>query len=115
MLLPDHSKNRSQGPVMTARIYLPARTATQSGQAKDKWILEYEPEQPRAIEPLMGWVSSGDMKSQVRLRFDTKSEAIAYAERNRIPFRVEEPRLVTRKIQSYSDNFQPNRVVPWSH
>jgi hypothetical protein len=100
---------------MTARIYLPARSATQSGQAKDKWVLEYEPEVPRAIEPLMGWTSSSDMKSQVRLRFDTKEEAIAYAERNGIVFRVEEPKPAARKILSYSDNFLPNRVVPWSH
>jgi len=100
---------------MTARIYLPARSATQSGQAKDKWILEYEPEEPRAIEPLMGWTSSGDMKQQIRLRFDSKEEAIAYAERNGVPYRVEEPKPAERKIISYSDNFAPNRIVPWSH
>ena len=100
---------------MTARIYLPARSAMQSGQAKDKWILEYEPEIPLAIEPLMGWTSSSDMKSQVKLRFDTKEEAIAYAERNGVPYRVEEPKPSPRKILSYSDNFLSNRVVPWSH
>jgi len=100
---------------MTARIYLPARSATQSGQAKDKWVLEYEPEQPRAIEPLMGWVSSGDMKQQIRLKFDSKEEAIAYAQREGIPYRVEEPKPAARKILSYSDNFAPNRLVPWSH
>ena len=100
---------------MTARIYLPARSATQSGEAKDKWVLEYEPEEPRAIEPLMGWVSSGDMKSQIKLRFDTKEEAIAYAERNGIVYRLEEPKPVERRILSYSDNFAPNRIVPWSH
>ncbi|MBV9288134.1 MAG: ETC complex I subunit [Hyphomicrobiales bacterium] len=100
---------------MTARIYLPARSATQSGQAKDKWILEYEPEEPRAIEPLMGWTSSGDMKSQIKLRFDTKEDAVAYAERNGIPYRVEEPKPAPRKIISYADNFAPNRIVPWSH
>jgi hypothetical protein len=100
---------------MTARIYLPARTAMQSGQAKDKWILEYEPELPRDIEPLMGWTSSADMKSQVKLRFDTKEEAIAYATRNGIPYRIEEPKLPVRKVISYSDNFRSNRIVPWSH
>ena len=100
---------------MTARIYQPARTATQSGQGKDKWILEYEPEQARVIEPLMGWTSSGDMKSQIRLQFDDKAEAIAYAERNGVAYRVEDPKPVARKILSYSDNFAPNRVVPWSH
>ena len=100
---------------MTARIYQPARTATQSGQGKDKWILEYEPEQPRVIEPLMGWTSSSDMKSQIRLQFDDKAEAIAYAERNGVAYRVEDPKPAARRILSYSDNFAPNRVVPWSH
>ena len=100
---------------MVARIYRPARSAMQAGQAKDKWVLEYEPEVPRAIEPLMGWTSSSDMKSQVKLRFDDKEEAIAYAERNGIPYRVEEPKPSARRILSYSDNFSPNRVVPWSH
>jgi hypothetical protein len=100
---------------MTARIYLPARSAMQSGQAKDKWVLEYEPEEPRWIDPLMGWTGSGDMKSQVKLRFDTKEEAIAYAQRNGIAYRLEEPKPKARKVLSYSDNFLPNRIVPWSH
>jgi hypothetical protein len=100
---------------MTARIYLPARSATQSGHAKDKWVLEYEPESPRLIEPLMGWTSSTDMRSQVKLSFDNKDEAIAYAQRNGIAYRVEEPKEATRRIVSYSENFLPNRVVPWSH
>ena len=60
---------------MTARIYQPARSAMQSGQGKDKWMLEYEPEKPREIEPLMGWTSSADMKSQVKLHFDTKERS----------------------------------------
>ncbi len=100
---------------MTARIYQPARSAMQSGQAKESWILEYEPEAPQVIEPLMGWTSSTDMRSQVKLKFDNKEEAVAYAERNGIAYRVEEPKPETRKIISYSDNFTPNRVVPWSH
>src|SRR5271165_2446263 len=100
---------------MTARIYRPARTATQSGQAKDKWILEYEPEVPRSIDPLMGWTSSSDMKSQVRLRFDTKDDAIAYAECTGTSYRVEGPSPATRKVVCYSDNRQPNRLVRWSH
>ena len=100
---------------MTARIYKPARNAMQQGQAKDDWLLVYEPEEPRAIEPLMGWTSSGDMKSQLKLKFDSKDEAVAYAERNGIPYRVEEPKPAARRIVSYSDNFQPGRIVPWSH
>ncbi len=100
---------------MTARIFKPAKSAMQQGQSKQDWTLEYEPEQPRSIEPLMGWTSSGDMKAQVRLKFDSKEEAIAYAERNGIAYRIEEPKPAKRHILSYSDNFQPNRVVPWSH
>ena len=100
---------------MTARIYQPARSAMQSGEGKDDWLLEYEPEKPREIEPLMGWTSSSDMRSQIKLRFETKEEAVAYAERNGVAYRVEDPKPAQRRILSYSDNFQPNRVVPWSH
>ena len=78
---------------MAARIYKPAKTAMQSGSARSQdWVLEFEPETPREIEPLMGWTSSGDMKSQIRLSFDSKEEAIAYAERNGIAYHVMEPR-----------------------
>jgi hypothetical protein len=100
---------------MTARIYKPARSATQSGQGKDRWVLEYEPEKPRSIEPLMGWTSSSDMKSQIRLSFETREEAIAYAEREGVAYRVEEPKAATRKTISYLDNFRATRIVPWSH
>ena len=100
---------------MTARIHQPGRTATQSGQAKDWWVLEYEPESPRQIEPLMGWTASGDMKAQIKLRFGAKEEAVAYAQRAGIPYRVEESKPTVRKLVSYSDNFRYNRPVPWSH
>ena len=61
---------------MAARIYKPARTAMQSGKAKTKeWLLVYEPEVAREVEPLMGWTASSDMKSQLRLRFATQEEA----------------------------------------
>ena len=101
---------------MTARIYKPARTAMQSGAAKTKeWVLDYEPEQPRAIEPLMGWTSSGDMKQQLRLQFDTKEEAVAYCERNGIAYEVFESPPVLRQRISYSDNFVYGRRTPWTH
>jgi hypothetical protein len=100
---------------MTARIYRPAKTAMQSGVSKTRWLLEYEPESGRDVEPLMGWTSSGDMKSQIKLWFDTREEAVAYATRNGILHRVEEPREATRKAVSYSDNFKYNRVGQWTH
>ena len=101
---------------MTARIYRPARTAMQSGTAKtERWLLEYEPERPREIEPLMGWTSSSDMKSQLKLWFDSEADAVAYATRNRIPFRVEKPHDPKRRSMSYSDNFKFSRVGQWTH
>ena len=101
---------------MTARIYKPARTAMQSGTAKTKlWQLDYEPEAPRVVEPLMGWTSSTDMKSQIRLRFATKEEAIAYCEREGIPFQVIEPKEPTRRSIAYSDNFAFQRRGQWTH
>jgi hypothetical protein len=101
---------------MTARIYKPARTAMQSGTAKTKeWVLDYEPEEPRAVEPLMGWTSSGDMKQQVRLNFDTKEEAVAYCERQGIAYQVFESTPPKRARMSYSDNFAYGRRTPWTH
>jgi hypothetical protein len=101
---------------MTARIYRPAKTAMQSGHANTKdWVLDYEPEEPRVVESLMGWTSSGDMKSQVRLTFDSKEEAIAYAERRGIPYRVFEDKQAPRRGLSYADNFAFNRKDPWTH
>jgi ETC complex I subunit conserved region len=101
---------------MAARIYKPAKTAMQSGTAKTKeWVLDYEPEQPREIEPLMGWTSSGDMRQQVRLRFETKEEAIAYAERHGIPYQVFDTKPPARKTIAYSDNFAFKRRESWTH
>src|SRR3712207_9162858 len=96
---------------MPARIYKPARSATQSGLARTKqWLLVFEQDKPREIEPLMGWTSSGDTRQQVKLWFDTKEEAIAYAEREGIAYRVEEPQESKRRTMSYSDNFKIGRA-----
>ena len=101
---------------MTARIYRPARTAMQSGTAKTKdWMLDFEPEQPRMIEPLMGWTSSGDMKQQLTLSFETKEEAIAYCEREGIAYQVFESTPPKRARISYSDNFAAGRRGAWTH
>ena len=101
---------------MLARIYKPAKTAMQSGVAKTKaWVLDYEPEEPRVVESLMGWTSSGDMKSQVRLRFATKEEAVAYCEKNGIPYQVTETKTAPRHGMSYADNFAFTRRGAWTH
>lgn len=101
---------------MSARIYRPSKTAMQSGRAKTHlWLLEFDPEMPRTIDPLMGWTSSRDMKSQIRLRFETKEEAIAYAEKHGIAYHVHEPQERTPRKIAYADNFKADRRVPWSH
>jgi hypothetical protein len=101
---------------MVARIYKPAKTAMQSGAANTReWVLDYEPEQPREIEPLMGWTSSGDMRQQVRLRFENAAEAVAYCERYGIPYRVFGASKVGRRGLSYADNFAFNRRDAWTH
>jgi hypothetical protein len=102
--------------VMLARIYKPAKTAMQSGRAKTKeWVLEYEPATPREIDPLMGWTSSNDMLSQVRLFFETKEEAIDYAQKSGIPFRIFEPHPRGFIKKSYADNFKFGRIGSWTH
>jgi|SRR5215469_14307578 len=101
---------------MRARIYKPARTAMQSGNAQAKrWLLEYEPERPREIDPLMGWTSSTDMRSQVVLEFDTRDAAVAYAENHAIPYQVFEAAVPNLRPRSYSDNFRFDRKIPWTH
>jgi hypothetical protein len=101
---------------MTARIYRPAKTAMQSGTAKTRdWALDYEPEEPRAVEPLMGWTSSGDMKQQIRLFFDSKDEAVAYCERHGIAYQVFDGRQPARRRIAYADNFAFQRRDAWTH
>jgi hypothetical protein len=101
---------------MTARIYRPARTAMQSGTAKStRWLLEFDQQEARDIDPLMGWTSSGDMRQQVKLWFDSKDEALAYAHRNGIAATVEEPHEPRRRQIAYADNFKFNRVGQWTH
>jgi hypothetical protein len=101
---------------MTARIYKPAKTAMQSGHAKTKgWVLDFEPEAPRTVEPLMGWTSSGDMRQQVHLSFASKEEAIAYCERHGIAYHVSEATPSARRGLSYSDNFSFKRRDAWTH
>jgi hypothetical protein len=100
---------------MTARIYQPARTAMQQGMAARDWVLEYESDQPLVIEPLMGWTSSTDTKTQLRLRFATKEEAVAFATRHGIAFRLEQPQNTAVRPKSYAENFKFGRPDRWTH
>ena len=101
---------------MKVRIFQPAKTAMQSGRAgTDKWNLEFAPGSPRVADPLMGWTSSGDTRSQVRLSFETKGEAIAFAEKHGLPYVAEEPQERKFRPKSYADNFRFDRVGRWTH
>lgn len=103
---------------MLAKIYQPARSAMTSGQAKTHhWVLEYMPETPRQIDPLMGWTSSADMRGQVQMSFATKEAAVDYARRHGIPHQVIEPqkRRFNIRPRGYGGNFATNRRMPWTH
>lgn len=103
---------------MRARIYQPARTATQSGMGKtNTWLLEFAPEEKREVDPLMGWTSSGDMNSQVTLRFDSLEAAKDYAEERGIEYIVLQPkkRKVNVRPRGYGGNFAPDRRQVWTH
>ena len=88
-----------------AKIYKPTKTAMQSGLKKfDKWIIEFITDEP-GINPLMGWESSTDTLTELKLEFSSKDKAIEYAKKNKINYELIEPKK--RKIvkKSYSDNF----------
>jgi len=94
-----------------ARIYRPAKTAMQSGRGLTRqWLLEFEPGESRRPDPLMGWTSSGDTRQQLRLRFPTREDAVAYAERMGLDFTVVEPHDRTIRPKSYAENFRFDRV-----
>jgi hypothetical protein len=103
---------------MLARIYQPARNAMQSGQARTRdWVLEFAPEDAKAIDPLMGWTGSADMKGQVQLRFPDREAAVAYAKKHGLAFQVFEPKTrgYVLRQNGYGDNFSAQRRTPWSH
>jgi ETC complex I subunit conserved region len=103
---------------MTARIFKPARTAMSSGSARTRrWVLEFTAQKSREIDPLMGWTSSSDTQSQVRMSFDTKEAALAYARENGIDAVVTEPhkRRPNVRPRGYGENFASDRRVVWTH
>ena len=103
---------------MRARIYKPAKTAMSSGTAKtNQWVLEYCQDSAREIDPLMGWTSSHDTQSQVKLRFDSKEAAVSYAKERGIEADVTEPQLRKQNIRArgYGENFATDRRASWTH
>ena len=96
---PDHENMKK------AKIYIPAKTAMQSGRGKVKdWVLEFETKDP-SVNPLMGWETSTDTLEEINLKFPTKEKAIEYAEKNNISYKLFEPNKKEFVIKSYADNF----------
>jgi hypothetical protein len=88
----------------------------QSGRGKSQgWVLEFEQAERKRIDPLMGWSGSGDTQGQVRLHFDTREQAVAYAEANGIAYAVEEPKPHRIRPKSYAENFRFGRTENWTH
>ena len=101
---------------MIARITSPAKTAMQSGSGRSKaWLLEYEPATARDIDPLMGWTSSRDTSTQIRLEFASRDEAIAYAARMGLAYTITEPQPRRAVKKSYAENFKFGRIGSWTH
>lgn len=103
---------------MRASIYQPAKTAMSSGTAKTKhWVLEFAPASAREVDPLMGWTSSSDTQTQVKMTFDTKEAAIDYAQAHDIDAVVQKPKKRSANIRAggYGENFATNRRGAWTH
>ena len=101
---------------MRARIYQPPKNAMQSGRAgSDEWLLEYEPSERRVADPLMGWSGSADTQAQLRLRFPTKDDAVAYAQKHGLTYDLELPIVRKLRLKAYADNFKAGRAENWTH
>ena len=101
---------------MHVRIYRPTKTAMQSGRAKSRnWILEFEPADRASPDQLIGWCGSADTRKQVRLGFEDKADAVAYAERRGWPYTLATERKRRIRRKSYADNFAYERPQPWTH
>jgi ETC complex I subunit conserved region len=101
---------------MPARIYKPSRSAMQSGKGKsESWILEFEQEAPRTSDPLMGWTSSAETATQVRLTFVSREAAESYAKAKAVAYIVQPETPVRSVKKTYADNFKFGRTDNWTH
>ncbi len=97
---------------MQVRIYRPAKTAMQSGRAGNAkaWVLEYEPSAPKQPDNLMGWVGSADTASQLRIRFASAEDAVAFAKRKGLDYLVTPENVRQQKPKNYADNFRFDKL-----
>ena len=102
---------------MRARIYMRPKPATQSGRATaGEWLLDWQTPERAVNDPMMGWWGSADTSGQVRLRFDTREQAVAYADKHGIEYQIEQaPAAKPLKPKAYADNFRYGRAENWTH
>ena len=103
---------------MVARIFKPSKTAMQSGLGKTElWYLEFDCKGSKKIDPLMGWTSSDSTQSQVKLTFNSKEHAVAYAQEHGLLYTIvdSKPRKAVIRENGYGENFATNRKVSWTH
>ncbi len=99
-----------------ARIFQARKSAMQSGLGKaGHWVLQMASSASRTSDPLMGWTSVDEMSGQIKMTFETRAQAVAFAKREGLTFSVEEGRERKRLVKSYSENFSSDRKQPWTH
>ena len=105
--LPDHLiLGFVEGAMIEVRIFQPTKSVMQSGRNNTKkWVLEFEPTEPRRPDALMGWIGSGDTRQQVRLNFDNLQDAVAYAEKHALSYYIQPSQRRHILPKNYSDNF----------
>ena len=99
---------------MKAKIYQPAKSATQSAK-NEFWLLEFNSQDKPMIDEKMLWTSSSNTQDKVKIKFSDKDKAIKFANNNNIDFVIIEPKKRKIRPKSYSDNFSTNRKTPWTH
>ena len=99
-----------------ARIYQLPKSSMQSGfGATSSWVLEFENDEARRVEPLMGWISGDDTRQQLRLFFNSQEEAVAYAQAQCLSYEVAIPHERKIRPKAYADNFKFGRMENWTH
>ena len=97
---------------MDVRIYQPAKNAMQSGRAKtNTWILEFSPIAAERADELMGWSGGGDTRKQLQMKFESKEQAVSFAEKKSLSYEVKEPKVRKLQIKNYADNFAMDRII----
>lgn len=98
------------------RVYQPRKTAMQSGRARTRhWLVEFEPGAQLRNDALMGWVGQGDTRNQLRMRFETRDEAVQFCEKHGLDYQLIEPKARKQRPKSYAENFRYGRDKNWTH